>query len=392
MKFVKTSKFYLDCISVSYSFIKHQLIKVKKINVIFLSAISLSLGLKNLRKQFVISSLVLLSSNLFYINDAFSSCEKSDLISHKLISDICWDCVLPIIVAQTKLGSSSNSWIPDRATSKYLCSCQNAEGLSVPGIATSFWEPARLVEFETVPGCLSVLNTKLTSNMDHLDRGTHGIKDKRTGDRSFFHYHYYAFPLLEMLSLFTSGVCNSDGYHDLDIMYFSELDPTWNDDTLAFFTNPESALIANPIAAASCSADAVLSFSHNPIDNLFWCAGSWGHLYPLSGYVFNPTGTIKTTSLLAARVLAALHRRGVAHRTMGSDAMCKGVVDPMLPKSQYRFSLVWPVPETSKAHGFGESTLSWGISRSIPVVGEHPIYLVWRWQDCCNTISLGAKR
>lgn len=48
------------------------------------------------------------------------------------------------------------------------------------------------------------------------------------------HYHYYAFPLLIMLDLFIKQTCNADGYMDLDIMYMSELDPTWNNDELAF--------------------------------------------------------------------------------------------------------------------------------------------------------------
>ncbi len=321
---------------------------------------------------------------------AVALCEKSDLISGKLITDICWDCVLPIVVAQIPLGNSSDSWIPGKAARRYLCSCENSQGMPMPGIATSFWEPSHLIEFETVPGCMSVLNTRLGDNVDFLNRGTRGIRDKRPGDRAFFHYHYYAFPLLEILSLFTSGMCNSDGYHDLDIMYFSELDPTWNDDTLAFFTNPESVLTANPVAATACTADAVLSFNRHAEDSLFWCAGSWGHIYPLSGYVANPQGTIKTTSLLTARVLASLHRRGITSRTMGEDALCRGVVDPMLPKSQYKFTLVWPVPETEAAHGFGETTLRWGISRLVPAAGEHPVYLIWRWNDCCSTLSLGT--
>ena len=37
-----------------------------------------------------------------------------------------------------------------------------------------------------------------------------------------------------MLDLFVKQACNPDGYMDLDIMYLSELDPTWNNDELAF--------------------------------------------------------------------------------------------------------------------------------------------------------------
>ena len=51
---------------------------------------------------------------------------------------------------------------------------------------------------------------------------------------AFYHYHYYAFPLLVMLDLFMDGNCNADGYMDFDLMYLSELDPTWLNDELVF--------------------------------------------------------------------------------------------------------------------------------------------------------------
>ncbi|VDB02534.1 hypothetical protein BANRA_05466 [Klebsiella pneumoniae] len=130
-----------------------------------------------------------------------------------------------------------------------------------------------------------------------------------------------------MLDLFIKQTCNADGYMDLDIMYMSELDPTWNNDELAFFTNPEAAAVANPIAAAACTADAVSSTAGKPLKQLFWCAGSWGTLYPFSGNQNGGKGVIRDSSLLSTRVLAALHRRGLAWKTMGSEAMCRGVIN-----------------------------------------------------------------
>src|SRR5260364_249871 len=75
---------------------------------------------------------------------------------------------------------------------------------------------------------------------------------------------------------------------------------------------------------------------------------------------------------------------GLSWRTMGADAMCKGVIDPLLPKTQYKFTLLHPVPETHSAHVIGESALNWGIAKTIPAVGQDPIYTIWRWNDCCN--------
>ncbi|MGQ8512809.1 MULTISPECIES: TraU family protein [Gammaproteobacteria] len=43
-----------------------------------------------------------------------------------------------------------------------------------------------------------------------------------------------------------------------------------------------------------------------------------------------------------------------------------------------------PVPETNSSHVIGESTLTWGLARTIPAIGQDPIYTIWRWNDCCN--------
>jgi conjugal transfer pilus assembly protein TraU len=83
-------------------------------------------------------------------------------------------------------------------------------------------------------------------------------------------------------------------------------------------------------------------------------------------------------------VLATLHRRGLAWKTMGDDALCESTIWPILPKDQYKFTMMYPMPETSDAHVIGESTMLWGSMRLIPGIEETPIYNIWRWVDCCN--------
>lgn len=172
---------------------------------------------------------------------------------------------------------------------------------------------------------------------------------------------------------------------DLDLMYFSEIDPTWNNDEIAFFTHPEAALIASPLGALACIPDVFGANIGKPIQQLYWCAGSWGVIFPTSGHVLSREGILQTTSIMAVRALYALHRRGLEWRSMGSDAMCGGKLAPYLPKTQYRYQLFHPVSETDDNHGIGELVLRWGLGRTIPAVGEDPVYLIWRWLDCCNT-------
>ena len=97
------------------------------------------------------------------------------------------------------------------------------------------------------------------------------------------------------------------------------------------------------------------------------------------------SGVVENTSLLTVKVLAALHRRGLAHRTMGSDAMCEPEIDVTMSKQMYKYTLAYPLPETSRAHYTGESDFTWGMARTIPAIGQDLIYTIWRWTDCCNT-------
>ena len=87
--------------------------------------------------------------------------------STKLLSGMCWDCVLPIIVGAKTLATSlgQNKWsagVPEDAASASLggamCMCYDNNGVPSIGIRTSLWEPFRLAELERQSGCSSVLN------------------------------------------------------------------------------------------------------------------------------------------------------------------------------------------------------------------------------------------
>src|SRR3546814_8613700 len=71
----------------------------------------------------------------------------------------------------------------------------------------------------------------------------------------------------------------------IDILYISEIDPLWQDSELTAIINPEAVLFANPLALAACAADCVASPAKLPIDEMFWCAGCQGSMYPMNGNV-----------------------------------------------------------------------------------------------------------
>jgi len=329
-------------------------------------------------------SIALASSLVMTTNEAKAEagCVDSGVIGAKLITDICWDCLFPIVVAGVEISDGGVK--PAEAAAGGVCACADDLGVPRPGVTTSFWEPSRMIEFQRIPGCLSALNGAMAP-VDRLMQGKHRQDDMDGSDVFFLHYHYYAFPLLTMLEMFTKMECNNGGYMDFDIMFISELDATWNDPDLAFFGSPEAAAVITPAANLACVTDAIASNIGEPIDSMFWCAGSWGNMYPLGGYEGDLENVIAQSSLMTARVLSKLHRRGQAMMTMGEEAMCGGVIEPILPKSMYKLTLLYPIPEKEEGHVIGESILNWGNAKTIPAIGQDPIYTIWQWNDCCNS-------
>lgn len=310
-------------------------------------------------------------------------CPDGSILGPQLITSICWDCIFPIRIGGALMAPIGGSDVPAGAATQPVCTCPASNGLPAPGLTLGLWMPALISEIVRLPGCAPVLGGIMLPGFNALNIGTPGARPHAEPEKAFYHYHLYAFPLLQMLDLLVENNCNSNGMLDFDLLYLSELDPTWTYDELGFFLDPEAAAVAGPLAQAACMADAAAAAVGEPLDSLFWCAGSWGSLYPFIGTDTGPTSLPRTASLLSTRALAAMHRRGLGWRTMGNDAVCKGVIDPMIPKSQYRMSMLYPIAEANGKHPIGRSTLLWGEWRNIPAIGEDDEYLVWRWTDCC---------
>jgi conjugal transfer pilus assembly protein TraU len=310
-------------------------------------------------------------------------CPDADGLGASLVNNICWDCIFPIRIAGADI-SLGDSFVPARAARSPVCLCGNCVGFTV-----GMWEPARMVELVRKPSCSPTLNGADLGLDNGRERGSKGSVDYDKGDTAFYHSHVFAFPILLFLDFFFDGACLEDGSDvpDLDILYLSEIDPTWNNDELNVFLYPESLLLANPIALAACLADVAAAEIREAIDPLFFCVGSWGHLYPVAGHHLQHTSMPRNTSLLGSRTLAQLHRLGLARRTMGDDTVCTAQPEPFLPKTQYQWSVFYPVPEANGKHPTGRSTFRWGESRVIPGIGEDFVYLVWRWQDCCQIVT-----
>lgn len=297
------------------------------------------------------------------------------------ITDVCWSCIFPITVGDIPIFKGRNPDTPNPHSP--LCVCQ--EGV-VPrvGITIGYWEPARLVDVTRHPYCFVNLGGVIINLGGSIGTGTVRSRTSSGSNDSNYQVHWYVYPLLYWLNIITNAVCVEKG--NFDITYITELDPTWNDDELAFVLNPEAILFANPVAQAACAADCIAASAHLPIDALFWCAGCQGSMYPLTGHVQDAESGLQSSVLLVERMTFKMHRQGLLWGTFGGKALCHEYPMPIMDKSMYRYQMVYPMPTTISPAGcnpYGRTTAIWGAAHTYPVKGEDFGYLVWRKRNCC---------
>ncbi|WP_425363575.1 conjugal transfer pilus assembly protein TraU [Candidatus Tisiphia endosymbiont of Hybos culiciformis] len=311
------------------------------------------------------------------------------------ITDICWSCILPISIGNViNIGSGVMPKQRDtKNPSSPVCLCVKAN-IPVPGIAIGFWEPVRLIDVTRTPYCMTNLGgvplASFGSDAKRISSFNRGYDDRHVHD-SFYHVHYYIYPLIYWLELITDFICLEQ--NTFDVAYMSEFDVTWNDEKLQSLLNPEAFLFANPIAQAACALDCASSTVRLPLDSMFWCAGCWGNMYPFSGANADHVGGVQSSSLLATRIIAKMHRIGLAEETStdentsltGGGKLCRKSRALKIKKSQYKLQMVNPV-STSSGIGcwsLGLSDMMYSTFKEYPYDGQDWGYLVWRKKNCC---------
>ncbi|WP_174279623.1 conjugal transfer pilus assembly protein TraU, partial [Sphingomonas bacterium] len=293
------------------------------------------------------------------------------------ITDVCWSCLFPLSIGSMKIWPSSR---PDTENpSLPICAC----GTPIPriGIAAGFWEPARLADVSTKPWCFVNLGgLKISPGFD-IGRGQMQGPSQTGGaaqNTSKWHVHWYVYPLLYWMEILTDFVCFENA--SFDIAYMTEVDPLWQDDSLTAILNPEAVLFTSTVAQAACAGDCVAATAKLPIDQVFWCAGCQGPMYPVNGNVDAHIGHVQASRLVLTRFAFKLHREGLAWGTMGSKGLCNKYLMPMMRKQQYRVQMVNPIPTVSgnaACSPLGASTMPPQAGRSYPVKGEDMGYLGW---------------
>lgn len=359
-------------------------------------------------------------------------CPDAGIWSSFIFHSICWSCLFPMHALAGWIGDRKGA--PAGHANNILCMCQDAFGVPEVGLTVGAWMPTQLIENTRVPFCSPAMGGLRLSNsfMPLGGMNTRAPSASQEG-ALFYNAHVYAYPLLEILEMLVLPRCNPSGYEDFDIIMISEIDPTWVDPELTMFSVPEAILFTSPLADLAAIPDCAMSSIGKPLDDIYWNMGCWGRAYPFSGHVSAGWHQTRDTSLTSARMIALMHRRGFMTRTVGEDSLCGAEYFPHIPKSQYKMSKLWPVPEARGSgltmadlthtqteegsgggsevenlnyhaptgaeiaeraesgewgqaenccHWIGESQFRWGESRQRPANEDH-LYLLFQWVDCC---------
>jgi len=292
------------------------------------------------------------------------------------ITDICWKCLFPITIGATPVVSGDYPDTKNPSSPIQLCPV----GIGYrPAMALGFWEPFAIADVTKEPFCLVNLGgVKLDLGSNY---GAGGKEPSGVNQGAFYYVHWYKYPVIYWLNILTSVGCMQTG--DMDIAYLTELDPTWDDDETSFILNPEAVLFSSPITQVACASDAISSLRYLPIDALFWCLGSQGGAYPLTGHIFDESSPAQASVLLTQRMDFKLHREGLITDSIGvNTAVCYTYPSAILPKSRYRYQMTNFIADSHSCHPFGQTTLSWESGHLSLKSAKDFGYLIWRKRNC----------
>lgn len=329
---------------------------------------------------------VALASLLLGASTAYAACFGAFL---NPVTEVCWHCILPIKIGGQVIVPGIEADTVDLSSSP-VCVCPTPVGPR-PGITFSFWEPARFIEVVKTPFCFPSIGVGMTNPAGGMLVGgseaetSNALKDtKRIG--SFAQAHYFLFPVWAMMEVAVNAACVESG--SIDVAYITEVDPFWQDDLFTAILQPEAILFANPIAQMSCAADSALSLIGGPLLDgssiLFWCMGSWGSAYPLTGHLQN-RNWVESSAGIAARLLYKLNRELVVWDY--AIALCNPVPTPIWVKQNYKLQIAKPVRD-ALCHPIGRTGLVWDYAKNPPFralgnKSDEFLWMVFRKRACC---------
>ncbi len=294
-----------------------------------------------------------------------------------------WVDMFPITVAGgVRIGAGFDDPFMFEPT---ICDCpSHLFGYPLPGLGVTYWEPLYLAEVERVAGCFPSLGgDQLLSGYSYETGGANGQATKSGGSTNRSQVHWYVYPVFKILDMFTSDECHNSST-GFNLSFASEIDPVWQNDLWANVLSPESSLFDTLPMQMACLVDAVSASVWVPLDPLFWCAGTWGSVYPFSGTPNASVSDQQANALELSKFLAMQARLGMMLDSIGPQAICFAVPNPVWMKGQFRVDPVYPIPTYGQPIFIGQTEWRWG---DLPP-GNFPLhqsseYMIWNGQQCC---------
>lgn len=284
--------------------------------------------------------------------------------------------IFPIYIGSIPIGPTAND-VPSTSNSP-VCAC--TDPFPRVGISVSFWEPIAMIEPVKIPLCSPTIGQALPipSLPGSLSFGSNETMDG--GQNRTFQSHYLTHPIFKLFSILTDYVCLSPN-SSMDYAYLSEVDPAWQDDILSAWLFPETGLVGNAYAEFACAADAIASTLGFPLDPLFWCAGSWGGMYPIS---MNTKGNSanQAQGLIVARTILRMHRMGLLWQTIGNQSYCGYLYMPFIMKRMYSIFPLYPMPFPVR-FPIGRHGQLWETGHDNPANLQAGTWMIYRKRDCC---------
>ncbi len=352
------------------------------------------------------------------------------------ITDICWSCLFPMFIGPIPMvfnvGNQKGGTVIDAgkvlpgvplttsgSLPAGLCTCAERSLIMPIGLMMSWYEPSRFVDVTRTPFCMVGLGgIDLSAGLSDILPAP-GYGDEKHGmqtQSSFYQVHWFMDPIMAILGIIDTA-CNVGMSKSMDLMFMSEVDPTWNDDSLSIIFSPEVVLFSSLPAQLACGVDCIASSLPSvPTDNvpivpapyyvrptnptnpadpanpgkfLFWCGGCQGSLYPLDGNNSDDQYAVQTSILSAEKATGLVHRMGLEDMTTGTIGMCNNLLpDMFMNKSEWKYSIAFPIPQTittspTCCNAFGETDALWNSGASFPFTGEDFSYMLYHERDCC---------
>lgn len=297
------------------------------------------------------------------------------------VTDICWSCMFPITMMGIPLISGED--YPSNPSASPACLCGDQLKIGIP---TSFWEMEYMTDVTNIPGCFPLLGgIQIDPGINSMEYGA----DSTVTSHSFQQVNLYINPAMYIMGAVTDSSClDTRGF---DVPWVSFADPTHNDDALAMMVTPYAYPFAGLTALAAGSVDAVAASAGFPIQSLFWVAGAWGPMYPLTGNVAAKVSRDQMGRLETARLMAKLHAVGTQWTAAGSGAMCGYLPELIMDKREYKVSRLLPFPEQkilgSCCMPIGRTTILAESGTQAPTPSFKDFgYAIFRKRDCCSGI------